>query len=140
MKLPLLLYMASVFEPRSYSRAAAETLLGIKAKDRRVKAWPVPIALWLLEQITQAELRKRCEDHNEVETRVHHWLADFYFGVHLCAAGEQQQFKDAMHKVSDTSRPEWSEEDLFLARIWSEEFFIARRTANGSRSLPFSLA
>ena len=130
MQMPLLLYMASVLEAESYSKASAEALLREKTKDRRRNEWPGPIARWLLGQIDNKELMERCPGVDEVETCNHHWLADFYLGVRWQAEGKQQRFNEIMRKLVDTDRPEWSHHDFFLARMWSEQFFIARRCAS----------
>lgn len=130
MHLPLLLFMASVLKPEYFARDAAVKLLREKAKDRRANEWPGPIARWVLGEINEGELRERCADDDKVETWDQHWLADFYQGVLWHGDGKHAKFKETMRKLADTTLPEWSDETFFLARMWSEEFFIARHEAS----------
>jgi hypothetical protein len=128
-QLPLLLFTASVLKPETFERIAAETILAERAEDPRITEWPGPVASWLLTQISDSEFRNRCTGDDEPDTLDRHWLAEFYRGVLLYGEGKSSDFKATMRKLTDTARPQWSDETFFLARMWSEEFFLARREA-----------
>jgi hypothetical protein len=124
--MPLLLFTASVLHPAAFGRAEAERLLMEKGRDVRLTEWPGPIAGFVLMLISEGRLRQECISEDETETRDRNWLADFYRGVLDRGEGRISDFKQAMRKLADTSRPEWSDDDFFLGRMWGEEFFLAR--------------
>jgi hypothetical protein len=128
-RLPLLLFFASVVKPATYRRRVAEKLLKDKSEDSRITDWPGPIARWLLGQISDDELRNQSRGLDDADTCDRYWLARFYQNVFQYGAGERSNFRETMGKLADTSSPEWSDETFFLARMWSEEFFLARYEA-----------
>jgi len=129
LQLPLLLFVASVLRPATFEKTKAEDLLRSKIRDCRARTWPGPIAGWVLAEFQENELRDRCRDANETESRNHYWLTDFYRAIVLHSQGQATDFRDAMRRLVDTSRPEWSDENFFLSRMWGEEFFLARHEA-----------
>ena len=132
--LPLLLFFASVKEPATFERQAAEKLLMGKTTDSRIRIWPGPIASWMLGQISEVEFRGRRDGEDEAGILDRRWLAEFYAGVLQHGEGKFCEFSKTMQKLGDTSQPEWSDDTFFLARMWSEEFFLAR-SAIESKSL-----
>jgi hypothetical protein len=130
MHLPLLLFVASVMHPGSHDTYSAEKLLRQKTKDRRVGDWPGPIAQWVLGEIGDPELRAQCLDQDIVEVHDKEWLSEFYQAVRTYDRTKRRTFNLTMRKLSDTTRPEWADDDFFLARMRSEEFFIARHEAS----------
>jgi len=127
--LPLLLLVGSILRPGSFEKQSALKFLEEKARDDRVSDWPGQIALWALGEIDARELRNQCGGHDEVETYDRQWLASFYDGVLSYRVGKEGEFKDTMRRLTDTSGPRWADDDFFLARMWSEEFFLARHEA-----------
>jgi hypothetical protein len=128
--LPLLLWMTSILKPGCFSRGSAEKLLKVRVKDRRVITWPGPIAQWVLGEIGEAELIALTLDDDTVETHDKEWLTNFYQAVIHYGKSRCSKFLESIQKLTDTTRPEWADADFFLARMWSEEFFIARHEAS----------
>ncbi len=140
---PLLLFFAAIREPRVFDRKLAEKLLLETTKDIRINNWPAPIARLVLDQISEAEFQNHClgirpgdtgknpfARHSPQEASNCLWLADFYRSVLALEHGTLSDFQDSMGKLSDTSQPEWQDEKyVFTARIWREEFFLARHEA-----------
>jgi tetratricopeptide (TPR) repeat protein len=142
-RMPLLLFFAAIREPRVFDRRLAEKLLSETTKDIRIGNWPAPIARLVLDQISEAEFDNHCRGikpgiteknpfvrHSPQETSNCLWLAEFYRSVLVLEQGTLSDFQDSMRKLSDTSQPEWQDEKyVFTARIWCEEFFLARYEA-----------
>jgi lipoprotein NlpI len=130
-KLPLLLFFASVVEPKAFPKSDAEQMLIDRADDPRVKYWPGPLVEFALERIGEGQLRQLAFDATyEDETLLHHWAADFFVGVMHCVHGNTAMFCELMQRTGTMS---WQEFDrcapLFLSKLWSEEFFLARHEA-----------
>lgn len=51
--------------------------------------------------------------------------AEYYTSLMKFGGKDPPAFKESMRKISDTSQPGWQDEDVFSARIWHEEFFLA---------------
>jgi len=130
LRLPLLLFFASVVKPETYCKTLAEELLKEKSKDRRITRWPGPIVRWLSDQIGEIELHAHCKVDDESDSRDRQWLAEFYQSTVHYDKGKHSEFVETMRKLTDTSRSEWKDETFFLARMWSEEFFLARHAAD----------
>jgi hypothetical protein len=130
MHLPLLLFVASVMHPGSHDTYSAVNLLRQKTKDRRVGDWPGPIAQWVLGEIGDPELRAQCVDEDIVEMHDKEWLSEFYRAVRTYDPAKRRTFNLTMRKLSDTTQTVWADDDFFLARMRSEEFFIARHEAS----------
>ncbi len=128
-RMPLLLFFASVVRPDISGEVLAKKLMLEKTKDRRIKTWPGPIAKLVLGQIDEREFQNHCRGANRQDTRDRQWLAEFYRSLIRYNRGEPSLFKEAMRKLTDTSQPEWSNDAVLLGRIWGEEFFLARHEA-----------
>lgn len=128
--LPLLLFTASVLKPHILERRLIEEILNEKYKDPRIKSWPGPVASWILGHINDKELHDQARWNDASVTRDRLWLFGFYRAVQEYSEGTNTIFKKTMRKLADTSAPEWSNEDSFLARIWNEEFFLSRYEAD----------
>ncbi len=132
-KIPLLLYFASIVMPEVYDKKDAINLLLEKAKDRRIKSWPGPIAQSVvLGQIDEVEFRARCQWRHEHDLLNSLWQASFYKSLKGFKTLEVQAYKNAMEKLSDVKQVEWRDERILLERIWNEEFFLARHEAGES--------
>jgi hypothetical protein len=141
--MPLLLFFAAVREPRVFDRKSAEKLLLKTTTDIRIRNWPAPIARLVLDQIGEAEFQIHCLGiepgitdknpfvrHSPQETGNCLWLAQFYRSVLALQQGPLSDFQDSMRQLSDTTQSEWQDEKyVFTARIWCEEFFLARYEA-----------
>ena len=124
--LPLLLFAASILRPGSFENKVALKLLRDKSRDHRINEWPGPIALLVLGEINESDLRNQCSPADQVLTNDRKWLTTFYEGVLSYRVGNEAESKRAMQRLADTSSPLWTDQDFFLARMWSEEFFLAR--------------
>ena len=61
---------------------------------------------------------------------VKNWSADFVIGIVELANGGVSKFKGMMEKVGRMLWEEFDDqEDAFLSKLWSEEFFLARYEA-----------
>jgi hypothetical protein len=127
--LPLLLLLASLLKPGSFESTAALRLLREKSLDQRIQEWPGPIALLMLGELDKTELRTHCSGTDQVDSDDRRWLAAFYRGVLSYRAGKEAALRRAMRRLTDTSDPLWADQEFFLARMWSEEFFLARYEA-----------
>lgn len=130
--IPLLLLCASILRPGIYLRREAEQILAPKIEDARVKYWPGPLAMFVLNLIDESVLEERSVQGKDRKTPPSaKWLIAFYKRVLELERGRLnlQEFKGAMQRMADTSDPEWSDERTFLYLLWNEEFFIARYEA-----------
>ncbi|HVM62917.1 MAG TPA: hypothetical protein VMV72_18795 [Verrucomicrobiae bacterium] len=128
-KMPLLLYFASVIRPDLYASDDAKKVMLEKTKNRRIKWFPGPILQWILGQISEDELRQRCQGRHEPDLRNNLWQVEFYRSLMTYEKGEVLLFRESMSKLSDIHQPEWQSETVLLDRIWCEEFFLARHEA-----------
>jgi hypothetical protein len=126
-RLPLLLYVASVLLPGSFPRAAAEELLTVKTHDGRTTLWPGPLGNYLLGQIDEAGLISRCVNRDGSEDFLKRGQANFYFGVQAYDHGELGRFQELMRKVIVVDDDDFDLENPgFVAKFWRGEYFLAR--------------
>jgi tetratricopeptide (TPR) repeat protein len=128
--MPLLLFFVSVVKPETVDEDSARKLLLEKTRDLRIRNWPGPIARFVLAEIDDDELQDHCQGADEQETRDREWLAEFYRSLLRRRQMSVSGFKDSMHKLTDTTQPEWQDEAVFLSRIWNEEYFLARHATD----------
>lgn len=128
-RIPLLLYFASVVKPEVFEHTSARELMLKKTGDRRMKNWPGPMARWLLGQITEEDFQSQCNGTDAANVLDHQWLASFYRSALRSEPSKTSEFKESMWRLTDMSGPEWLDQDYFLSRVWSEEFFLARYEA-----------
>lgn len=135
-QLPLLMLAASILRPGSFSKEEAATIVKERIEDpvRKswLKNWPGRLAEFALGLTDKAGVTQQSRSKREDETRYRQWQADFYVNVIEYGRGNiaEMELKEAMQRISDISRPEWSEERGFLSLLWSKEFFIARYEAS----------
>jgi len=127
-RMPLLLFFASVVKQPSFKKEMAESLLMEKVKDRRIKNWPGPIALLVLRQINEDEFQSLCRGDSEEDTLVRQWLAEFYRCLIQFEESKLPVLRASMRKLADTNQPK----NILLNRIWNEEYFLARHEAGDS--------
>lgn len=132
LRLPLLLWSASVIQPHVFLRSRAEEILRSTLDDPRTLIWPGPIAKRVMGHIDFAQVRIQWTAKNETETTLRRWFAEFYEGLMSFAGGDVAGYNDVMRKSADTARPEWSGEKPFLGLLWHEEFYIARHESGES--------
>jgi hypothetical protein len=141
-RVPLLLFFTAVRRPNVFDKGEAKKLIREKLGDIRIRNWPGPIARLVLDQISQAEFENHCRGikpgdtdknpflrHSPEETGNCLWLAEFYRSVLGLEDGTLLDFQNSMGRLSDTSQSEWQDEDIFVSRLWHEEFFLARYEA-----------
>lgn len=122
--LPLLIYSASILQPRVCTQANA-----IKDLERRVirsNAWPWPIVEFVAGKINERELMSAGKKDGGLEAQCNCNRAEFYVGIWDFEQGDVKACAAHMQNIADISRPEWSSETFFFGVIWSAEFFIAR--------------
>lgn len=132
----LLLYVAAVLEPQAFSIQEATELLAEKARDRRVKSWPGPIAEFILSTQDEKEVREKAvykgtgmQPHNNRSPKS--WQVDFYRLLKMVASG-QKELRSLLKEFQALARVEGSEyldginffyflrlEEFYLVRQWS---------------------
>ena len=124
---PLLLFMASTFDPALITRKEAEKLLTVRANDQAIRHWPGPLGGYLLGRIDEATLRTKCTGVTPAGTVVNNWLADFYVGVLQRANGTLADLTDLMRRTAAVSPQDFTvaRKVLSLKTLYAE-FFIAR--------------
>jgi lipoprotein NlpI len=124
---PLLLFMASAFDPALITRKEAEKSLTVRADDQRVRYWPGPVAAYLLGRIDEATLRTDCVSVTPAGTAVHNWLADFYVGVLQLANGSLFDLTELMHRTVVVSAGDLAVDKRSVSmKTHYTEYFIAR--------------
>lgn len=129
-KLPLLLFFASVVQSNVIKRSLVEELLVKKTKDTRSYEWPGAIARCIVGLTNESDLLSQCEVKDKSEAGDRKWLFGFYTALFALHRGDRTAFSSAMRNLSDTSGPDWSDHDFFLFRMWGGEFFLARHEAS----------
>jgi hypothetical protein len=136
-RLPLLLFCASVLTPNVVSESETRRLLAKHADDQRARNWPGPLLDLALRRITPDELMGKCIGVDRDDKDWRRWLAQY------CAALSRATLRDAASSddaVRHTGSASWDEFDsrrrLFLTRLWSEEFYIARHECFERTSKP----
>jgi hypothetical protein len=134
-RLPLLLLVASILAPEVIARGVAEEILEDKVTDDRAGHWPGTVAKFVLGRAGPQESLALTSSTQEFDRKHREWVIQFY--RHLLEFGRGEltpaQFSRAMRTATDTSRPEFSDQNYFLALMWSEEFFVARQQARSAR-------
>src|SRR5262249_19803118 len=79
-EVPLLLLFTSVVKAKRFQnvRVEAVNLLTKRAKRDRIENWPGPLALFALSRFDEKALRANCRGHDDHDTNLYNWLADFY--------------------------------------------------------------
>lgn len=132
--MPLLLFFASVVSPELYDNASAKKLMLEKTKGVLIQAWPGPMLQWILGQIKDGEFLKHCQGRDKRDLRENLWEAEFYRSLMRFEQSKISDFRESMHKLTDIQQLEWQDEDVFLSRIWGEEYFLARCEASSDQS------
>jgi tetratricopeptide (TPR) repeat protein len=130
----LLLFFASIVQPGSYSTTNAKELLAKRLDDPRTERWPGPIAEFILGRIDVQSVREKAIDKNEAETAASNWEINFWQGVLEYSRGNEVGYGEAMRAAGRLS---WESYDacqrLFLSKLWSPEFYLARHEAGLDR-------
>ncbi len=124
--MPLLMLFASILDPESYDKAAAENLLREVVKNPLIRYWPGPIARMIVGEISETELSKELRGYNEADSRGREWDLKFYRSLLDIGESRSLRFKHAMREPTDLQRPEWQDERYFSKRVRHEELFLAR--------------
>jgi hypothetical protein len=127
----LLLFFASVIEPRLVSRGDAEQLMRERLTLPQASLWPGPLARYILGDIDTSELDPAFVSSHTDETMIRRWFAGYYEGVLAYAAGDYSSYKQMMLKTADTSGIGWDDMQFFFSAVWTEEFFLARHESEG---------
>jgi hypothetical protein len=129
--LPLLLCFASIVRPMIIERREARQILQKRLASPFATRWPAPLGRYMMDEIDEEELRKKCEyEDSEVVITRSQW-ADFVVGVKAVENGKAGLFTEMMTRASNAS---WRDYDaslgLFLSKIWHEAFYLARYEAH----------
>jgi hypothetical protein len=128
---PLLLFFASVVEPRLFERTEAEKLISKRADNpSRVRNWPGPVGQFVLGRINAGVLlAKMAESKSKDASDL--LLVEFYIGVLARARGDMQDFERQMQKAAATSDDDFDVNNRqYLAKLWCPAFFLARYEAS----------
>jgi len=126
---PLLLFFASNSKHHPFREIATEADRLLQArvtKQHHIKHWPGPLAEYVLDQIDEAELRRRCYVDGESEAILYDRQCDFYVAVRARAAGDNVKSVELFKKIADISSSDLQGENFFLGCMWQPEFFLAR--------------
>lgn len=128
-RLPLLLFVASVLKPPVFQRRQAEELLREKVRDERASDWPGTAAKFVLGQLGELDSLALTPLTQEFDRKHREWVIRYYRSLLEFDRAELSpgQFAETLRILTDTSQPAVSDQNYFLALMWSEEFFIARR-------------
>ena len=130
-RLPLLLFLASVQDNALFSRHKVEEILRRRAKMPVARKWPGPLAQFVLHEIDESSLRTYCAGFGDLDTVLRHWIADFYVGVLDLAENAKADFALSCKNIVRAAVEKSADDNAFLGFIWNEEFFIARNEAFG---------
>lgn len=133
---PLLLLFASIFAPGTVSRREVEEILEQKAADRRSE--DMPLVQFVLGEIQEQQLREKCDKSifdrtdkryaEDIEER--HWRADFWLAVLEYDRRNDSRAKELFRKVGHLTWDDYDRNsDIFLTKLWTPEFFLARHEA-----------
>lgn len=130
-KIPLLLLVASILKPDVFARKKAEVILRKKSNDPRASRWPGALTRLVLGEMSPQELPSPIAHvGNERVARQHkEWLVQFYQCILEFGSGAitSSQLAVSMRTATDTTAPQFSDDNYFVDAIWNEEFFIARQ-------------
>jgi len=132
-RMPLLLFFAAVLKPSIVDRDEVTKLLLERLADPRIRTWPGPIAKLVVGKIGKEDLEEICYYSSRGDARDRLWLSQFYIKLLSYNQSRVSDFKKSMRSLADTDEPEPLNEDSFLTRIWSEEFFLARHEGESGR-------
>jgi lipoprotein NlpI len=130
---PLLLLFASIFEPDVIAREDVEGILEQKAADPR--SGQLPYVQFVLGQIQEQQLRDNCDKsifdrtdkRFDEEVEFNQWRADFWIAVLEHDCGNDGRANQLLRRVAHLTWEDYDRNsDLFLTKLWSPEFFLAR--------------
>jgi len=132
---PLLLFVASVLEPRIFRQSEAEELLKKKIRNPRIGSraehWPVTLGEYVLGTVPKEAMAAywiRTTPYYEVMLESNRpWLTEFYEAIlSLGGGGSVTEFRMLMrHRTQKSIFSEWTLDD-WMHLIWAPEFYIAR--------------
>lgn len=134
-RLPLLLFAASVLRPTVFSKKEAEQILCERLESPLAENWPGPLAKFILGLLTEDTLKTFWVGNVGNRRRGimpdYRWLTEFYKTLTELAGGslELGKFRMLLSQMTDTSRSQWSEDRHFAHLLQCEEFFLARHEA-----------
>jgi tetratricopeptide (TPR) repeat protein len=133
---PMLLLLASILRPGSFSRKRAEDILLRKAENPRVRNWPGTLAQFLAGIIDKARLEASWigyigKDVPDVMPEAR-WLTSFYESVVELDKGQidSSHFRRLMSSAVDVSHTQWADQRSFVHLIRYPEYFIARQESS----------
>jgi lipoprotein NlpI len=133
---PLLLFMASAFDPALITPKEAEKFLTIRADDQRVRYWLGPVVTYLLGRTDETTLRTKCTGVKPAGTVANNWLADFYVGVLQRANGSLADLTELMRRTAAVSPNDFTVGRRILGlKMLNAEYFIARHESAKAHGL-----
>jgi lipoprotein NlpI len=132
-RIPLLLYFASVVAPDVYSDAEAQELLLKRVESAWARNWPGAVGEFVLGRIDEQSLQAKCSGVNNRDTLSRHWYIQFYIGVREYAKGHISRFEELMRLTSSVSDDDFNPDHAsFRWKLGYEEFFLARHYSKSS--------
>jgi hypothetical protein len=129
--LPMLLYFASIARPVLVERCEARQILQKRLANPLATRWPAPLGHYMMDEIDEEELRRKCEYEDSEEVVYRNQWADFVVGVKALENGRTGLFAEVMNRACDVSWRDYDASDgLFWSKIWHEAFYLARYEAH----------
>jgi hypothetical protein len=124
MELPLLLYFAAVSEPGLLALPKARLTVSTATKHPWAECWPGPLGAYVLEDLSETEVRRAAVFSNRDITRCQTAQVEFYVGVKALESGDRHAFKGQMQVCADI--PNWYlENEYHLARFEASALYKA---------------
>lgn len=130
----LLLFVATVIDPASCSRAEPEAILDKRSKSGWYKNWPGPVADYVLGRIDEERLRIESArfKNNERAMFSVRWEIGFYLGIVALSHGKFGRYEDLIREAAVTSDDDFDPtKKQYGTKIWKPEFHLARHLAAG---------
>lgn len=126
----LLLYVASLLDPATFSVESARQLLIKKAGHWRVKNWPGPIAQYILGTASEQEVRRKAvfRKGDPSEPNPMSWQFDFYKLLTSAASAvkETRALESGLQDLVNVKGSEYLAGIKFFYFLRVEEFYLAR--------------
>lgn len=131
-RLPLLLFAASILRPDVFSKKEAEHILKERIENPLIDNWPGPLVKFILNLIDEDFLKSLWIGNvgNRKRGVMPHrrWLTEFYKTLLELDLRDLSDwtFQRRMREITSIARSEWSEDRHFALLLQCEEFFLAR--------------
>lgn len=115
MELPLLLYYASVRNPKLVTLTQANRQVKQQLKHPWASSWPGPLGAFVIDEISEKKIHELAVFKHEQVTRRQTLQVEFYVGVKAEQLGDHGKFASQMKLCASSAECE-SETEFYLAR------------------------